>query len=1329
MTKPEDKVSTATGAASGSGAGVSSAIANLMSGFEKLTKSSDIHSWIEQFEVFCVLNKFEENTKNLVFISLMSQEVYGIVRESLVPEKPTEKPYAELKKLVLQFMSPAPNFLMERYSFRECRQESLSIAQYAVKLRKLSEFCKFEETLDSALRDQLIWGVEDTTIKKRLLAEGGTMKFHDCIKLATTIESATKDATKLQGSAVHQVAAISKKFSTFKSQVPVKSQKQGMFVPKCWCCGTKGHTKPQCQYKDTTCGTCKRKGHMTAVCRSGKRNSVPVHCVEEREVDEEYHLSNLFCIQEDSAKPLELSLRVNKAKVKFQVDTGSPITAMSLETAKHHEIDGVLRPTNIQFKGYTGGHMKSLGYVEVFVNESFKSKLFIFQDAGPPIVGREWLFKLKLLNENSFSSDKLDSNINSISNDKLVPKLISKYPNVFSTDLGCFNGKECKLHLKPDAVPKFFNPRPLPFALKDKVATELDRMVKDNIIYPVNSSEWGTPIVPVVKPNGDVRICGDYKVTVNKFLHIDRHPIPRITDLLTRIKGSCFAKLDLSRAYLQVPLCSESQLVTTISTHKGLFAYKKLPYGIASAPGLFQREMDKLFIGFGNVICFFDDIFICGTDEADLQRNLELVLQKLSEVGLTVNRDKCKFFKNEIEFLGYNVNKDGISIPESKCKAIKVIKQPTNVTELKSFLGFITYYAKFVPKLSLISAPLYRLLKKDQQWVWGKTEEKSFNDIKSAICSNCVLAHYDPSLVTLVSTDASNVGIAGVLSQVDSKGDERPVAFCSRSLSPAERKYSVLDKEALALVYSVKYFHQYLYGREFRLRTDHRGLIYIFGETKGLPAMSAQRLQRYAVFLQGYNYKIEYIKGENNVHADILSRSPLPNNDGFGDDPEGLFVNFIYNDLDILSDVDVKAEIENDPILRNVKQFILTGKWPDNCIKSLDLRPYFFRRNELSVESDLILWGHRLVIPTRFKKKILDELHTTHLGIVKMKSLARAYVWWPGIDSEIELISKSCTLCLQNRDNPPKVEGNRWPKPTGPGVRVHVDFFGPINNMYFLVIVDAYSKWLFVKRMPNITTEATICAFREYFSTWGIPRKLCSDNGPSLCSKDMETFLKNNGVQHLLTPPFHPSSNGAAENAVRTCKNFIKKVDWNSKTIDFLLQRFALGHNSTKHIATNQSPAELHIGRTLSTALDRFKNKLSVPENDIIVKSKFKVNDHVMFRNFSHGAKWEAGKIHKVLSPVVYLVDNLSGMFLKRHADQMFSYVPDHGSVISNPWLDIPSYKSSPEKVKTPVNSSQENASKVPTPTTPVSRNVRLPSPNILSRPRRTVKPRVILDL
>ncbi|CAI6349493.1 unnamed protein product [Macrosiphum euphorbiae] len=1087
------------------------------------------------------------------------------------------------------------------------------------------------------------------------------------------MESASNDVTKLdQQHAVNYHKQLkSKKYqNNVGNRIPptkdngkaTTSNANGKKDMVCYCCGTKGHTKPFCKYKSYSCSNCSKLGHLKKVCKAKVKK---VNNLEQCDVD--LNLDNLFNLETvnvNYVQPYWVKLSVEDKIVEFQIDTGSSMTVINVNDLKNYEIKYLNRveQSNVRLKTYNNSVIVPLGVLKVRVQYKDVCKeleMVVVKEGGPPILGREWLTKLSIpMFSGTYSLCKLISYQN----------VVQTFPSVFNDILGCYKHKMFDLILKKDFKPVFLKPRVLPFALKGKVSDEIDRLVNTNLLVPVETSDWGTPIVPVKKSDGTIRLCGDYKVTLNKYLEIDRYPIPRVADLMIVFQGAAkFCSLDLCQAYQQLVLSEESKKLTTISTFKGLFMFNRLPYGIASAPGLLQREMEKLLSAIPGTVCFYDDIVIAGKDDKELSERLYSVLDKLSLAGLTVKKEKCNFFTDHVTFLGYKVDKNGLHIPDERIKAINNVAIPKSTQDVKAFLGLVNYYGKFVENMSTIAGPLYALLKNNTQFVWNAIQSKAFSKIKESILSNKVLVHYNPNLELIVASDASPFGVGAVLSHIMPDGSEKPIAFASRTLSASEKNYAQIDKEALALVFAIKYFHQFVYGREFILRTDHKPLVSIFGEKKGIPLMSAHRLQRYAIFLSSYTYKIEFIKGLENGNADALSRLPLSVIGSNDIECDNFFINMVTTNIKSIGDLDICNEIKKDVVLRDVFIKVFTGNWPDNSKDvSLVLKPFYSRRLELSIEQGCLMWGHRLIIPPKYRKQLLQELHSTHMGTVKMKALARSYLWWPGMDSEIECITKECKECLILSDSPPKSVLHNWPWPEGPAQRIHVDFLGPVKGMMFIVILDAYSKWVFVKRMLNITSSSTVMVLREYFATWGIPAKLVSDNGPSLCSVEFETFLKNNGVFHIKTAPYNPSSNGAAENLVRTFKNYLKKVissTNNKDCIDTSVLKFILSYNSTKHCSTGFSPAQLHIGRSLFTSYDRLTPFAKVNYEKSLDKNKnwyrgnrnkeYIVGDLVMCRNYTGGDEWVQAVILQKLSPVTYDLRLGDGRIWKRHVNQI----------------------------------------------------------------------------
>lgn len=433
------------------------------------------------------------------------------------------------------------------------------------------------------------------------------------------------------------------------------------------------------------------------------------------------------------------------------------------------------------------------------------------------------------------------------------------------------------LSVKENTTPVFHRPRPIPFAIRKAVEDELTSLVDAGILEKVDHSEWAAPIVPVPKRDGRFRICGDYKVTINPHLEVDQHPLPKPEELFSALAGGIqFTKLDLAQAYQQILLDDISKPLVTINTHLGLFRYTRLPFGVASAPALFQRTMDALLQGLPHVICYIDDLLITGSTQEEHLCNLSEVLKRLQSSGLCVKLDKCQFMQNSVEYLGHRIDQEGIHATPEKLEAIANAPPPSNVQELRSFLGMVNYYGKFIPHLSTVLAPLNSLLQKDVSWGWSKGCQDAFNKCKTALMSSTVLAHYDVTLPIKVAADTSAYGIGAVLSHVYPDGSERPVAFASRTLSSSERNYAQLEKEALSLIFAVKHFHQYLYGRNFILVTDHKPLTIILSPKQGIPPLAAARLQRWANLLAAYKYSIQYKSTLEHANADAMSRLPLP---------------------------------------------------------------------------------------------------------------------------------------------------------------------------------------------------------------------------------------------------------------------------------------------------------------------------------------------------------------------------------------------------------------------------------------------------------------------
>ena len=808
----------------------------------------------ERLDQYFLVNEIEDEKKVPALLSLVGAQTYRLLRDLFSPTLPSTKDYATLCTKLKSHYSPEPLIIAERFRFHKRDQRAdENIREFNVALRKLSEYCKFGANLDDSLRDRFVCGLKSEAIQKKLLTEHD-LKYDRAVEIALSMESAYKDVVQLQGKPAASVSAEVNKLkisSGGKKKKKKYEKSEGASAPQparstpsqkkaCFRCNRTNHTHEQCKFKNATCHGCGKKGHILPACKLKSKDKV--HTLDIDSSEEEY----LNSLTDNDRNVIWVKPKINETLIEMELDTGSGVSVISKNDFDKHFKGCKLNETSLTLKTYSGESIHPLGYSDVKVelnNQEQMLKLYVLNNDGRPLFGREWLrhlnlnwSEIKTLHVSSKSTKSRQSEVESL-------KL--KYSEVFSDELGKLKDVKAKLILKENSAPKFVKARPVPYSLKDKIDKELDKLLNQGVIEKVNTSDWATPIVPVPKPNGDVRICGEYKVTVNPVLQVEQYPLPRIDDLFASLSGGQhFSKIDLKNAYLQIEMDNESKNLLTINTHRGLFRYNRLVFGIASSPAIFQKTIEQIMQGVPGTQVILDDMIITGKSDEEHLRNLEMVLQKLQENGLRANAQKCEFFKDRVNFCGHVIDKEGLHKSQDKIDAILNAPKIENVTQLRSFLGLVTYYSKFIPDMSTVLQPLHQLLEKDRKWQWTKECSEAVAKIKEIITSDMVLTHYNPELPVTLACDASSYGLGCVLSHIMPNGEEKPIAFASRTLNKAERKYSQIDKEALAIVWGVKKFNLFLYGKKFTLITDHKPLMTIFSPQKGISTTTAARLQR-----------------------------------------------------------------------------------------------------------------------------------------------------------------------------------------------------------------------------------------------------------------------------------------------------------------------------------------------------------------------------------------------------------------------------------------------------------------------------------------------------
>jgi transposase InsO family protein len=884
--------------------------------------------------------------------------------------------------------------------------------------------------------------------------------------------------------------------------------------------------------------------------------------------------------------------------------------------------------------------------------------MLIVNGATSPLLGLQWIKMMQLdLNHIVHGQNLIQHSVHKIYNYSKLQATLHQYKNVLNKELGHCTKVQAHIQLKPNATPKFFKPRPLPFAYLDGVKEEIQRNVDAGILERIDTSPWAAPIVPVQKTNGKIRICGDFKVTINPQILVDQHPIPSIEELLARLNnGQKFTKLDLSDAYLQVELDEESKNLVVINTPLGLFRYNRMPFGISNAPAIFQRIIDQVIAGIPNCVAYLDDILITGANEEEHLQTLEMVLLRLLEFGFRCNPEKCLFFQDEVTYLGFIIDKNGKHPDPKRVEAITNMPAPKNVKELEAFIGKINYYGKFISNFSDKCKLLNHLRKKNSSWNWTRKCQQAFNNLLQEISNTTTLVHFDAQLPLILATDASQYGIGAVIMHRYPDGSEKPIAHASKTLTAAERNYSQIEKEALSIIYGVKKFHQYLAGRLFELNTDHQPLLAIFNPAKGIPVSTANRLQRWAIYLMGYNYNIHFKPTQSHANADALSRLPAGYDDSFIDN-DAIQVNFIQTQLMEqwpLKANEIATATTNDNILNRVRDFTLT-KWPSSFsrTKNPELIPYFNNRHLLSVVNGCMLKDNQVIIPKQLHSRVIHLLHRAHLGTIKMKQLARTHCWWPGIDKDILDITKSCTICAQLQALPPS-QFKPWEEPKQVWSRLHMDFAGPIWDSKWLIIVDAKSKFPIVADMKNDTSAKNLIYALEQVIDWfGPPETLVTDNGPPFNSYEMNQFYDKYGINHITTAPYHPASNGLAERFVRSFKEAMIKEQQMEQTNKFTaLRKILRSYRWTPHSSTGTSPANMMLQYSIRTELDMMKPYELIESKQ---QSKYAIGQLVwtLKHQLNKRPQWQHAIITKTISSMIYEVKLSNGKYCKRHQNQI----------------------------------------------------------------------------
>ena len=1161
--------------------------------------------WKTRFDNYLIARggNVSDTQKRALLLCAVGDEAYRVFENLPTPVK--QEGETDYDLAVRQFSAhfePKVNIIMERFTFRQ-RVQHLheSTSDYVNILRGLARKCNFGSMEDELIRDQVVEKTPHSNLRQRFLQEQDL----DLAKLLTMAESyerslqeaaaiapsSTAGATAPQ--AVRAVAKASKKAPT--------GPPPGATSPAathCTNCGRRDHQArdPSCPALRITCSRCSKRGHFAAWCRGEKvtPKSGPARSRGGRSgsLPAVRELNVLACRRQNvhDVSTVKLSCPVSitagsvtRDAVDLQVDTGATCSLFSLQRAKQLFKGVSYEPSEAKLYGFGHSPLRVCGVLPVVIryNEREVNTSFYLVDTPrlEAIMGMDLLVSLGLtLHPASHSVFDVTDEI-SASGDQLHLPAIEGYAH--------------KIQLKPDAVPQTCKLRRLPLSVRKEVSAELDRLLQADIIERAEASQWVSPLLVTRKKDGKLRICTDLRGP-NSQIVPEVHPLPTIDDLERQLRGTVYSRIDLKSAYFQLRLHEDSRDVTAFLTMDGLFRWKRVPMGLVSSGSAFQKLLGQLLHGLDGCGHYLDDILVSGRNQSEHDARLNAVMNRLREANITINMQKSVFSQEEIEFCGHRLSKDGVAPLHSAIRAVVEAPHPTGLKELRSFLGTTAWFSRFIPAYSTVVQPLTAMLRKDVPFEWGTAAEHAFTEIKDLISSSPVMVPFSAGLETIVTSDASDRGAGAVLTQVQPGGEERPVAYWSRTFTDAETRYSVSEKEALSAVNAVEHWRIYLWGRSFTLRTDHSALTTLL--TPQSANRAGARIARWQSRLLPYSYTVEYRPGHTIPVADTLSRLPLPDTAEADTDSDDIVALITDEARDVITEDDVRAASASDPALCELRSVIRSG-WPDAARKCTpETRDYFPVRHELQVRDDgVILRGpDRVVVPASLREKYLQVAHRTHDGVVRTKQLLRDLAWWPGMAKAAAALVTDCPTCstkdavLSQQARPAPMQAVELPD--RPWKKLAIDIVGPIPDTlpgarYAITVTDYYSKWPEVALTGSVTTDDVISFLSQLWSREGFCDELISDNGPQFTSDQFEKYLTDRGIKHVRAAAYWPRGNAAVERLNKEVKAWIlEAAQLSSRSTavltDHVRQRLAQ-YRATPHCTTGESPSVLLHGRRM----------------------------------------------------------------------------------------------------------------------------------------------------
>lgn len=733
--------------------------------------------------------------------------------------------------------------------------------------------------------------------------------------------------------------------------------------------------------------------------------------------------------------------------------------------------------------------------------------------------------------------------------------IINKYIDVKNPVLPVTN-LELKLVVKEPHVP--YSSKLRRYSVEEKGAIEsiVKELLENDIIQP-STSQYSSNVVMVKKKDGNYRMAVDFR-NLNKITEKYNFPVPHIQDCVEQLRDKLYyTKLDLKDAFHNIKLHPESYKFTTFNTHMGPFEYKRIPYGIKNGTSFFMHFITCAFqelLRQHKILIYVDDIVIATQTLEEHLSILEEVLTILRKNRLELKFAKCEFLRHDITYLGYLINSGGITLSPEHVQAIQDYPTPRNLKQLQSYVGLLSYFRKFIKNFAIISKPLYDLVKSKSVFNWSLECDNAFYELLELLTSSPVLAIYSPELETELHTDASSHGFGAVLVQKQPSDNKfHPIAFFSKKTTPQESKYHSFELEALAIVYALQRFHVYLHGKLFRIVTDCQSLKCTLEKKDINP-----RIMRWSLILRNYDYTLEHRGSERMRHVDALSRKY-----------ETMMITetTFEQNLKILQGVDPEIIKIRERLEVNQDKFFEFNN--GLVFRKTNGQSLFYVPS--SMENNVIVASHHEV---------------GHQGIHKtMEYISRIY-WFPEMRSKIQQVINNCLKCLTYSTIQNRVEGKLHVESKGtlPFDTLNIDYYGPLQQSknkkkHVFEVIDGFTKYVKLYAVSSANSDNAIKSLQSYFSAYSKPRRIISDRGTAFTSEKFKSFVKDEGIQHVLIATGTPQANGQIERINRSLTPMLSKLSQSPKSWDEQLPSIEFAINNTVNRTINDTPARLLFGR------------------------------------------------------------------------------------------------------------------------------------------------------